>query len=980
MKKILSITGKELKLYFGSPMALIFVGVFLVLTLFVFFWVDSFFARGVADVRALFEWMPLLMILLVAALTMHQWSREEDSGNLQVLLTMPVRLSELVAGKFLSALTLVALALALTVFLPLTVHSLGNLDWGPVVGGYLAALLLASSYIAIGLFVSSRTDNQLVALIGTAFICGLLQAVGSPVVTDLFGAAAGDLLRQFGTGSRFESIQRGVIDLRDLVFYASLAVFFLGLNILSLDSKRWSRGAHLRAHRLNGGLGLTLIGLNLLVFNLLIAPASAARLDMTQHREYSLSDVTRNLLAGLQEPLLVRGYFSEESHPLLAPLVPRIKNTLREYELASNGRLELEFIDPLTNPELEREANQIHGIRPTPLQVKDRGGLSLVNVYFDVLVAYGDQSAALHFSDVIEVVDTPLGQEVRLRNLEYDLTSTIQRVVYGFQSLEAVLAALDERAKLTLYLSSATLPQVMAEASQTMQDVTQEIADANPAKADFAVIDMSAPDVGISEQELFDLYQIQPVATSFFSVETFFLHLVVEAGGEIQVIYPGGDLSQAEIRSAIEAALKRSSSGFLKVIGLWTPPAQTADQFGQPMPSLQQYSILEGSLRESYELRRVTLEAGKVSADIDVLILMSPHSLTDAQRYAIDQYVMRGGSLVVAAGHYRLGVDPYAGTLLLDPNEGGVEDLLESYGVIVGDSLVMDYQNAPFPMQTQRDVGDMIVTEIQALDYPFFIDARPNGLDADSPVVSSLPLVTMSWASPVTVDESVLSEDRVTTLIRSSDASWETTVADPQPDLERYPEFGFAVGDELSSFPLAVAVESSFSSYFIDKPSPFEAGQADMASEPETPPSEPIGLIERSPDGTRMIVLGSSEFVNDTVYQISANFAGDRFVSNLQLIANAIDWFTEDVSLASIRSRGSVARILPPISEEAQNRWVLINYAVAIFGLILIAVVWQIQRRTEKRLELIPPDGARDASIEDGADIEPEAQLTKGGE
>lgn len=976
MKKILSITGKELKLYFGSPMALIFVGVFLVLTLFVFFWVDSFFARGVADVRALFEWMPLLMILLVAALTMHQWSREEDSGNLQVLLTMPVRLSELVAGKFLSALTLVALALALTLFLPLTVQSLGNLDWGPVIGGYLAALLLASSYIAIGLFVSSRTDNQLVALIGTAFICGTLQAIGSPVVTDLFGAAAGNLLRQFGTGSRFESIERGVIDLRDLVYYASLAVFFLGLNILSLDSKRWSRGAHLRAHRLNGSVGIALLGLNLLAFNLLIAPASAARLDLTQHREYSLSDVTRNLLEGLNELLLVRGYFSEESHPLLAPLVPRIKDTLREYELASKGRLELEFVDPIRNPELEREANQIHGIRPTPLQVNDRGGTSLVNVYYDVLIAYGDQSAALHFSDVIEVVDTPLGVEVRLRNLEYDLTSNIQRVVYGFQSLEAVLASLNEAAKLRLYLSSATMPEMMLEASQIMQEVTQEIADANPAKVDFAVIDLSAPDVGISEQELFDRYQIQPVATSFFSAETFFLHLVVEAGGEIQVIYPGGDLSQAEIRSAIEAALKRSSSGFLKVIGLWTPPAQGADQFGQPMPSLQQYSILEGTLRDSYELRRVTLEAGHVAADIDVLILMSPHSLTDAQRYAIDQYVMRGGSLVAAAGHYRLGVDPYAGTLLLNPNEGGIEDLLESYGIIIGDSLVMDHQNAPFPMQTQRDVGDMIVTEIQALDYPFFIDVRPNGLDADSPVVNNLPLATMSWASPVTVDEAVLADAGVSTLIRSSEASWETTLADPQPNLELYPEFGFALSDELSSFPLAVAVESSFSSYFIDKPSPFEAGQDELAVEAEGPASEPVGLIERSPDGTRMIVLGSSEFVNDTVYQISANFAGDRFVSNLQLIANAIDWFTEDVSLASIRSRGSVARILPPISEEAQNRWVIINYAVAIVGLILIAVVWQVQRRTEKPLELIPPHG--DSSTEVGDVLPTEAELMKG--
>ena len=980
MKKILSIAGKELKLYFGSPMALIFVGVFLVLTLFVFFWVDSFFARGVADVRALFEWMPLLMILLVAALTMHQWSREEESGNLQVLLTMPVRLSELVAGKFLSALALVALALGLTLFLPLTVQSLGNLDWGPVIGGYLAALLLASSYIAIGLFVSSRTDNQLVALIGTAVICGALQAIGSPVITDLFGAAAGDLMRKFGTGSRFESIQRGVIDLRDLLYYGSLAIFFLALNILSLDSKRWSRGAHLRPHRLNGGVGLALIGFNLLLFNLLVAPVNAARLDLTQHREYSLSDVTQNLLTGLQEPLLIRGYFSEESHPLLAPLVPRIKDMLREYELASNGRLQLEFIDPLTDPEKEREANQIHGIRPTPLQSNDRGGLSLVNVYFDVLIAYGDQSAALNFSEVIELVDTPLGMEVRLRNLEYDLTSTIQRVVYGFQSLEAVLASLEHPAKLRLYVSSATMPQSMAAVSQTMQDVTAEIADSNPDSVDFALVDLSAPAVGISEQELFDRYQIQPVPTSFFSADSFYLHLVVEAGGATQVVYPSGDLSQAEIRSAIEASLKRSSSGFLKVIGLWTPPAQAVDQFGQQMPSLQQYSILEGTLRDAYELRRVTLDEGRIAADVDVLVLMSPHSLTDAQRYAIDQYVMRGGSLVVAAGHYRLGVDPYAGALLLDPNEGGIKDLLSNYGINIGEGLVMDYQNAPFPMQTQRDVGDMIVTEIQALDYPFFIDVRPNGLDDDSPVVNSLPLVTMSWASPVNVDELLLADARVTTLIRSSDAAWETTLANPQPDLELYPEFGFPVSDELSSFPLAVAVESSFSSYFVDKPSPFEAGEADAGLDPEAAAAEPIGLIERSPAGTRMVVLGSSEFVNDTVYQISANFAGDRFVSNLQLIANAIDWFTEDVSLASIRSRGSVARILPPISQEAQDRWVLINYAVAIVGLILIAVVWQLQRRAEKPLDLIPPDHGFERVSDENATVESAAKFNEGGE
>ena len=247
-------------------------------------------------------------------------------------------------------------------------------------------------------------------------------------------------------------------------------------------------------------------------------------------------------------------------------------------------------------------------------------------------------------------------------------------------------------------------------------------------------------------------------------------------------------------------------------------------------------------------------------------------------------------------------------------------------------------------------------------------------------MVNNLPLLTMTWASPVSVDEALLEEAQVTTLIRSSDSSWETTEANPLPDLDAYPEFGFPVGEALSSFPLAVAIDGSFSSYFIDKPSPFEAAEGGDAVDAEQEQTETIGLIERSPDNTRMIVLGSSEFVNDNVYKISANFGGDRFVSNLQLVANAIDWFTEDVSLASIRSRGSVARILPPISEEAQNSWVLINYAVAIIGLVLIGVVWQIQRRAEQPISLIPPHETGQAATDGFESSEPIADKTEGGE
>jgi ABC-2 type transport system permease protein len=186
-KQTLSVTRKELSTYFRSPMALIFLGAYLVVTLFAFFWVETFFARNIADLRPLFRWIPMLTIFLVAALTMRQWSEEQRSGTLEVLLTLPVHGAALVLGKFLAILALVALALALTLFLPITVEILGPLDWGPVVGGYLAALLMAAAYAAIGLFVSSRTDNQIVSLIVTVFVGGLLYLVGSSAATGLVG-------------------------------------------------------------------------------------------------------------------------------------------------------------------------------------------------------------------------------------------------------------------------------------------------------------------------------------------------------------------------------------------------------------------------------------------------------------------------------------------------------------------------------------------------------------------------------------------------------------------------------------------------------------------------------------------------------------------------------------------------------------------------------------------------------------------------
>jgi len=977
MKQTLSITRKELEAYFGSPMALIFVGAFLAATLFSFFWVDTFFARGIADVRPLFRWMPVLMIFLVAALTMRQWSEEQRSGTLEILLTLPVSPLRLIVGKFLAVIVLVAVALALTVFLPITVEILGNLDWGPVFGGYLAAILLAAAYAAIGLFVSSRTDNQIVALILAALLCGLFYLIGSGGVTDFVGDRFGEILRALGSGSRFESIQRGVVDLRDLLYYLSLTGVFLALNVLSLESKRWSVGKRTLPHRRSVTLTTILLVLNLGVLNVWVFPLRGLRLDLTAQREYSLSPTTRDLLSNLQEPLLIEGYFSAKTHPLLAPLVPRIRDMLQEYQVASGGGVQSEMIDPAKDPEKEAEVNRIYGIRPSPFQVAGRYETSIINSYFDILIRYGDQNVVLNYRDLIEVEAGRDDIVVRLRNLEYDLTSSIKKVVYGFHSVDAVLAALDEPATLTVYLTPDTLPEWLADVPETIEKVAQEIAGESNGKFTYTMVDPDAPDRSgrsptepTTRQELYDLYGLQPFAVSLFSSENYYLHMVLQVGDQAEVVYPSGDLAEADVREAIEAALKRTSPGFLQVVGLWTPPATpTQDMYGQMQQPLSSWRRLGESLRQEYQVRTVDLSTGQVPADVDVLVVVAPQEMTDKERFAIDQYLMRGGSVVMAAGNYGITVDQFAGGLALKPLEDGLREMLASYGIRVEESLVMDSQSEPFPVQVARQVGGFVVQEIQAIEYPFFVDVRADGMASESPIVSNLPAVTLNWTSPITIDEEKNAGREVTTLLQSSPASWTWayTASSPgpggsiaiQPDFELYPDLGFPVGDEKQSYTLAVSVQGVFESHFKNKPSPLTEGEVEEETEtPQepishtpTPPSSP-GTIESSPETARLVVIGSAEFVDDVVFDISSQLVPDRYFGSLKLVQNAVAWSTEDLDLLNIRARGTYARVLAPLTEREQSFWEGVNYAVALLGLIVIGIVSNTRRRNEQPIQL----------------------------
>jgi ABC-2 type transport system permease protein len=959
------LTRKELRAYFGSPMALIFVGTFLVVTLFVFFWVETFFARNIADVRPLFRWMPVLMAFLVAALTMRQWSEEQRGGTLEILLTLPVRRYSLVLGKFLSVMALVVVALGLTLFLPITVSILGDLDWGPVFGGYLAALLMASAYVAIGLFVSSRTDNQIVALILTALLCGVFYMVGTQGITSLVGDAPGEILRALGTGSRFESIERGVIDLRDLVYYVSVTTLFLLLNVLSLDSKRWSLGPHTAAYRRNAALRVVLTGLNLLALNVWLYPIHRLRADLTGQREYSLSPVTRDLIGNLQEPLLLRGYFSEKTHPLLAPLVPTVRDLMREYEIASGGNIKTEIVDPREDEEAEAEANSVYGIRPTPFRIAGRYEDTVINSYFDILVRYGDQSVTLGFAELIEVTPTSSGlPDVRLRNLEYDLTRSIKKAVYGFQSLDAVLARLQDPVRLTVFVTPSTLPGSLQGVPQMVEEVAGELAESAEGNFGYQVIDPDT-DATVSAQSLYESYGIQPFAVSLFSPDTYYLHLLLEIGEEQMVLYPGGGVNEADLRAEIEAALKRAAPGFLKTVGIWTPSEDPVpDPFGQGMTQpISTWRQVRSFLSESYTLKTVDLSSGRVPGDVDVLVVVAPQGFTDAELFAIDQYLMRGGAVFLAAGSYILSPQQFGAGIMMEAVEGGVGDLLAHYGLEVGESFVMDPRNEPFPIQVQRQVGNMSVIELQQISYPLFVDVRQDGMSDDSPIVANLPAITLQWSSPITVDETVNQDRDVVVLLRSTEGAWLRSEVDVNPNMDSYPQYGFPVVGDQGAWPLAVSVRGTFESYFKERPSPFEGGPESpeslgpAAPGEEAPPEQEeapiLGTIETSPETARLVVVGSAEFLDDATLGISQSLSRDRYLYNLQLVLNAVDWAVEDADLLSIRSRGTYARLLPDLTREEQSFWEGLNYAAALLGLVVLGVVWSSRQRGEEPIELV---------------------------
>ncbi|GMW02988.1 MAG: hypothetical protein AMXMBFR84_41240 [Candidatus Hydrogenedentota bacterium] len=338
MRNILTIVRRDLGQYFTSPVGYIFIIVFLLIS--VGLYMTSFFVFPVADMRQFFGNLPVILCIFVPAVTMRVWAEERKENTWEMLLTFPMKASQLVLGKFFATLLFFAITLAATFTVPLMLVVLGNPDNGALLTGYFGTLLLGSFFLSLGIFCSGFCKDQIVAFVLTLLGCFLLFLVGTNFIAGLIdgyvpglGSTLSELL---GVLNRYTTFTRGVVEVGDVVFFVAWTAILLGLNIMFIDGRNRPGGKTLfaTAVALCFAIGLA--------FNWLASDQSLGRFDLTEDKVFTVSPATKNILDGLDAPVQVKLYITPASKmpTELKQLEQDITDKLDELRMASGGKLQ----------------------------------------------------------------------------------------------------------------------------------------------------------------------------------------------------------------------------------------------------------------------------------------------------------------------------------------------------------------------------------------------------------------------------------------------------------------------------------------------------------------------------------------------------------------------------------------------------------------------------------------------------------------
>jgi ABC-2 type transport system permease protein len=588
-------------------------------------------------------------------------------------------------------------------------------------------------------------------------------------------------------------------------------------------------------------------------------------------------------------------------------------------------------------------------VRSTPFRLASKYEAAIVNAYFALVVKYGDQYVRYGFEDLIEVEATPDGDiDVRLRNPEYDLTRAVKKVVYGFRSTNDLFERVDGPIKLTAIWTPGALPEMFSETPETVRKAVAELKEAAGDRLAFEEIDPTGDEPLM--QELYQAYGARPMSLGLFSEEEFYLYALLDVGGSLEQIILSGEVTAAGFRETVEDSLRRRTPGFLKTVGVATSegpeiPPQLRMQMQLPPQPPPEFQEVKTVLGQDYEVRSVELgsDAG-VPSDVDVLLVLKPKDLGATEIYNLDQYLMRGGRIILCAGNYS--ADFGAGGLSLAPVETGLEDWLAHHGVTIDQTLVLDDRNQALPIPEIRSTPFGTMRTWTLAPYPYLVQVREEGF-RNSEITASLDSVGIYWGSPLQIDEEAVSDLEVMPILESSDRSW------TNDDLASAAFVDYEVPSEgTEPHLLAAALSGRFKSYFAERPVPgqepeqedntgSEAADEAGAEEPE-PPSKVA--LQESPE-TRLIVIGNAEFLSDFVARALATVDGGFFIENLRFAQNLIDWAGLDNDMLGIRARGLVSRRLERVGKGEEVFIETVNYVVPAVLLAALGVYLRWRRR-----------------------------------
>ncbi len=460
-----SIFIRELFSYFNSPIAYIFIVVFVLLINAMY--MSQFFLIGTADMRYFFHLFPIMLCVFIPAITMRLWAEEKRGNTFELLLTFPMATHKLVLGKFAASLLFYLLTLIGTLLVPVMLFLIGKPDIGPIIGGYLGAFFVGAFFLSVGIFISGLCKDQIVSFIVAMITCFFFYLSGLDFMAGLVDGwlpGVGSFLKvNFGMTRHFESFQRGVIDNRDILYFVVMTAMFLVLNVFSIEDRLRPKAKIFFSTAVGICIAISM------VINSLFMDMPLGRYDLTENKLYTITDSTKKILENLKAPVLIKVYMSpaENMPTALKTLEQDVTDRLDELQVFSKGNLSYKVFHMETiHQQAEEEKSedtledklQKKGIAPFQVRSIEQDELGIKLIYSAVAIAYKEKKEAI----IPRVVPD------NLANLEYELISRIYRMTLEKTPKVALVAPYTDKQ------ADARIQQMLKQMGQTLPDQYRE--------------------------------------------------------------------------------------------------------------------------------------------------------------------------------------------------------------------------------------------------------------------------------------------------------------------------------------------------------------------------------------------------------------------------------------------------------------------------------------------------------------------------